>query len=161
MIRIGTIVNGREPSYKGFKKVVVMMKSSKYYSLSPYALRNDNGLIMENCWQFSKIYKTIPHNTVGIPVMIKQSYGAMEKKHLWTEQHIVTPQYEEWRQKGYNNPYAVRYPAGRNHRHQCLGMILPTDNPVGMNIKDVRLYNYIEAVKCYTYPLIRWLGVWV
>lgn len=54
-VRVGRIVNQKNPSYKGFENIVVMLKShSVWYPLSPYFLKDDDGCIMENCWQFSK-----------------------------------------------------------------------------------------------------------
>lgn len=48
------------PSFNGFTNIIVMTASSPYASLSPYCLKNDKCEIMENIWQFSKVYKNVP-----------------------------------------------------------------------------------------------------
>lgn len=69
MIRVGRCVydnNGvkYDPTFDNFVNIVVVMKShSPYYQLSPYYLKDDKNRIMENYWQFSKIYETVPATT--------------------------------------------------------------------------------------------------
>jgi hypothetical protein len=47
--------------YPDYKIYVVMMKShSKYYPLSPYFLKDDDGRILENIWHFQKTFHEIP-----------------------------------------------------------------------------------------------------
>jgi hypothetical protein len=142
MIRVGRIVDGVQPKIDGFKPIVVLMKSSKYYSLSPYSLRTQEGHIMENIWQFSKVYKTIPAS--------RQTYSRYDNTVIWehpAEAHLdqdgnLTNAYWNWRSKGYNNPHAVRYPVGFHHRTKCLYSYYN-----GKNL------NYIEARKEIYMPI--------
>jgi hypothetical protein len=62
-IRVGTIKNNKKPSFDGFKSILVLTKSSPYGELGPYVLKDEDGKIMENIWQFSKVYKQIPKTT--------------------------------------------------------------------------------------------------
>lgn len=124
MIRVGRITyeNNRavHPSYPDFEPIVVMTKSSRYGSLGPYCLQNEHGHIMENIWQFSKVYATVPD--------VVQRYSRWDSTIIWqhpAERHVdekdqLTPEYWRWRQKGLDCPYPVRYPVGLGHRHNCL-----------------------------------------
>jgi len=68
MIRIGKCLYDKGkttyPSYEGFTPIIVMLKSSSnYWPLSPYYLKDTKGRIMENIWQFSKVYEQVPKST--------------------------------------------------------------------------------------------------
>lgn len=124
--------------------VEVMTKCSKYASLSPYILKNDQDHIMENIWQFSKIYENIPY--------AKQVYSKWNDTVIWEhpkEQHIkdnkILPAYWNWREKGFNATEAIRYPVGFHHRSKCIGLI-PEYN------KD-EMIDYIESRKKVYVPL--------
>lgn len=148
MIRVGrcTYSSGKkiDPEYPGFTKIVVMMKShSKWWPLSPYELKNDNGHIMENIWQFSKVYATIPQT-----IQYKSRY---DKTIIWSsskEKHYkngqLLPAYHEWRHKGMNAPYAIRYPVGFENRSKCL-FALKEENGEPLN--------YIESRKAIYVPV--------
>lgn len=87
------------------------------YEVTPYYLKDDEGHIFENVYQYAKCYKKIYAQD--------QSYG---NKVIWShpeEVHMdannnVLPAYWYWRHKGINNPYAVRYPNGFHGRRECL-----------------------------------------
>jgi len=143
MIRVGrcTYENGvrKDPTYPGFKPILVMMKShSKWYPLSPYELKDDQGRILENIWQFSKVYKTVPRS--------KQHKSQYDRTLIWEwpqERHVdengeVNENYWKWRESGMNNQYPVRYPVGFDHRHLVLYSL--------EHINGDKL-NYIEARK--------------
>lgn len=53
-IRVGRIQGNSKPKMSGFKPVEIMMRSSKYYSLSPYSLKDEKGRIMENIFLILK-----------------------------------------------------------------------------------------------------------
>jgi hypothetical protein len=127
-----------------YEPIVVMTYSheKKWAPLSPYYLRDPNGCIMENVWQFSKVYTNIPEmpgrNHRG-PVHWR--YGA--------ETHYVNgtllPSYWIWRKRGFAYNAAVRYPVGFNHRTKCLFSIL--------NESDQTPMDYITARKKIYAPL--------
>ena len=143
-VRVGRIVNQKNPSYKGFENIVVMLKShSVWYPLSPYFLKDDDGCIMENCWQFSKIYPKVQQST--------QKYSRYNDTIIWQwpeEEHIkddmIQPEYWIWRQAGFHNQYAVRYPVGYTHKPTVAYSLLE---------KGGVPLNYIEARKAIYLPL--------
>ena len=57
MIRVGRRIytNGKftDPSYEGFTPIICLTKSTEYGSLGPYELKDEDGRIMENSYQFS------------------------------------------------------------------------------------------------------------
>lgn len=60
-IRVGRskMGNGKVivPKYDNFTVILVLTKSqSEYGVLGPYHLTNDHDQILENVWQFSKVY---------------------------------------------------------------------------------------------------------
>lgn len=162
MIRVGRcsyLRNGKrtDPKYPGFKNILVMMKShSKWWPLSPYELKDENGRIHENIWQFSKCYENVPKSV--------QYYSRYNNTVIWDhpkEVHIdndglITSEYMNWRNKGFYNKYAVRYPVGFHQRHTCVcmfpededGNILP-ETPLGYieGRKRVYLPTYKKLVK--------------
>lgn len=124
-IAVGRIVYERGkpiyPTKDNYERIVIMMKShSKWWPLSPYYLVNGKGQIMENIWQFSKHYAEVPKSI--------QTYSLYDPTIIWSHQaenHIdddgnPNERYYAWRNKGFNNKYAVRYPVGYNDRHKCL-----------------------------------------
>lgn len=104
------------PTPQGFTKIVVMIKTdlsqNEYGSLSPYFIKDENGNLIENRWQFSKVYQTVP--------AIKMPYSTNNPKIVWEnpkETHIdqdgnLTPEFFEWRKKGMKNKEPVRFPVG-------------------------------------------------
>lgn len=151
MIRIGSRIYNKNGTYIDppliiddikYIPVIVMTKCSKYASLSPYELKDENGIIMENKWQFSKIYNYVPKTT--------EYYSRYDKKIIWDhphEKHIIdnkiTKEYIQWRNKGFSNKYAVRYPVGFKHRKNVIGCIKD------IKVKDVKenVLNYVDARK--------------
>lgn len=155
MIRVGRCTYDKTgtmiyPSIDGYENVVVLMKSSPYYELSPYYLTNSDGIIMENKWQFSKVYPKVPYS--------KQYYSKYDKTVIWEykeETHIdnydpekkgendniPNEKYYEWRKKGFKNKYAVRYPVGFNNRGDCVYALV-----------DNKKLGYIEARKAIYIP---------
>ncbi len=152
-IRVGRCIysSGKrtDPSYPEFTPIIVLTKSSKYGSLSPYELKNEQGMIMENIWQFEKLYQSVPQST--------QYYSRWDKRIIWDHpaeihaipidnSYSITQAYQRWREKGIRNSHPVRYPVGYQYRHKCLGHLI-SDNGVW------KLLNYIEARKQIYLPI--------
>ena len=147
-IRVGRIIykSGKKiiPKYKDYTIIEVMTPSTKYGALSPYLLKDSNENIIENVWQFSKVYKSVDKSI--------QRYSKYDPTIIWNwpaQVHIdqngfLTDDYYAWRRAGIKNPYAVRYPVGLSGRHECL-YALSNDNE--------KQLNYIEARKEIYYPL--------
>jgi len=119
-VRVGRIVSGDHPSFPGFKPIVCLTKSSAYGDLGPYVLADEKGRLMENLWQFAKVYKVVPPS--------KQTFSQYDKTVVWdhpAETHVddkgcLTLAYWKWRAKGMANATPVRYPVGRNYAKNCL-----------------------------------------
>lgn len=123
MLRVGRIIfqknNSIYPSYEGFTNIVVLFKGhTEWGILGPYDLINENGIIMENYWQFSKVYDDVPK--------IINTKSKHDKTIIWNhpeEIHVkddkLTSAYYAWRDKGMKSKHAIRYPVGFNHRHNC------------------------------------------
>ena len=123
MIRVGRCLYGKkgriDPTYENFTPIIVLTKTSAYWELSPYYLTDEEDVIMENRWQFSKVYKKVPDS--------KQFYSRFNKKVIWQhppETHLedgnLNEKYWKWREKGMKCKDAIRYPVGYTHRHECL-----------------------------------------
>ena len=147
MIRIGRCKYDKygkrsDPTFPDYIPIVVLMKGhSKWGVLGPYELKDDNGCILENIFQFSKCYERVP------PVTLSKS--RWDRTIIWShpaEIHcskgLIQPTYWEWRFKGMTNPYAVRYPVGYSPsmRSKCLFSIPDEEHP------EIRL-GYIDARK--------------
>jgi len=150
MIRVGRCTyNGsqrHDPSFPEFESILVLTKSSKYGSLGPYCLKNEKNQIMENIYQFSKVYEKIPAST--------QRYSRYDRTVIWShpaETHailtengyVLTKEYLNWREKGMNCTYPVRYPIGFNNRHKCLFSIKSLDNPIPLDYVQSRIQIYL------------------
>jgi hypothetical protein len=107
----------------------------------PYVLRNEKGQLLENIWQFAKIYRRVEAQRT----MLSRFHP---DKIIWThgaEQHIVgddnvTREYWVWRKKGMDNAYAVRYPAGFKARRGAVASLWIVDG-------QLRWLDYIAARK--------------
>ena len=139
MIRVGRIKykddednyipNGIIPSFDNYETIVVMTKSSKYFSLSPYCLKDEQGRIMEQIWQSSKLNIWVPE--------VKEVYSRWDNRVIWewpSEYHVkdgnIQPNYWKWRAAGLSCKDAVRYPTGqqfykRNRWHCIIAEIPP------------------------------------
>ena len=91
---------------------------------------------MENIWQFSKVYKRVYKSS--------QYYSRFNKMVIWNQEdeiHVdgegnITDEYHQWRNRGFSNKYAVRYPNGFNHKSEVLYSLW----------NDIKL-DYVEARK--------------
>jgi hypothetical protein len=130
---------------EGYKKINVLSwhkKDTKYYELSPYHLKTDEGVLFENLWQFSKVYPSSEIIKVKPHYSSKAIWWEYDKKEIMydakTEQ--VTQEYFDWQQSGFDCPNPIRYPVGRHNRHKCLFSRETID---GLEVR----YDYIEARK--------------
>lgn len=122
-------------------------------SLSPFVLRDEHGHLLENIWQFAKVYARVSAQRVRmsqrLPTIIWEHPAEV---HCTDGGATVTPAYWRWRAKGRSNPFAVRYPNGFVGRTQCLFSLWPRrsggvdgdgdDEPTNDNMQRL---NYIEA----------------
>lgn len=132
MIRVGQ----PKSKYPSFISIECGSKSSTYGELSSFSLRTGEGYFLENWWQFSKVFYFVPAKNI--------KYSEWDKKIIWNhrkEYHIdgdgnITPEYLEWRKKGMENKYPVKFPYAYE------------DNPAAMII-DGEVMHEIEGRKKY------------
>lgn len=139
-----------DPTFPGFTQIVCLTKSTPYGDLGPYCLKDSKGRIMENLYQFSKIYENISKN--------KEKYSRYDSRIIWEwnedtkfiENDVITKEYSIWRTKGMNTKDPIRYPVGYNNRSKCVGVLLETEN----NEYDLKnSLGYIEGRKQLYGPL--------
>lgn len=155
MLRVGRRIYDKkgkftDPSYPNFTTIIVMTKSASIYGdIGPYELCDDDHRIMENIWQASKVYNTIPSNTSyqsRYTNLIVWQHDA--ETHIDPKTNEITKEYWNWRKKLENNKYPVRYPVGYNHRHNCKFALADIGNG-----KYSKPLNYIEGRKMIYVPL--------
>ena len=124
ILRVGRIKNANDMiKLPGFTSIVVMTASSKFGMLSPFQLKTKDNIIIENKWQFMKVYKKVPETT--------QYYSRFNKIVIWQyheEEHVddddnILPEYYDWQKAGFNCKWACRYPVSYYHRTKCLYML--------------------------------------
>jgi hypothetical protein len=171
-VRVGTCVckgsKRSDPSFPNFIPIIVLMKShSKWGEMGPYLLKDEKGRILENVWQFSKIYLETRQTKERYSQFTKQVIWEQDKEVHAIEQdekekeekkdtdsfvleektYRVTPEYKMWRKRGKNNEYAVRYPNGYHGRGHVLTALM----------KDMsgcwRSLSYVQARKAIYAPL--------
>jgi len=142
-VRVGR-TKGQE--FKGFETISVWCGKGKYSCLSPYDLKDENGHLHENIWQFSKVYEKIPKSV--------QRKSRWDNTIIWdhpSEAHVMdgqlTEEYFKWREKGFNCQYPIRYPVGYNHRHKCVGSLKSTEGD------ELELLDWVESRKQIYLPL--------
>lgn len=105
------------PIMENFENIELFSSAKGFgSSLSPFSLKNADGCIVENVWQFSKLYPKVT------------AQNSKSWKHP-TENHAdvsgnPTKAYWMWREKGMKNFAAVRYPNGKDGRASCICSIM-------------------------------------
>lgn len=121
-VRVAKYYPGRsEPAApEGYRNVLIHTSATGLGGpLSPYVLRDEEGCLLENVWQFSKLYGEVAAQRVSLgPDHIIWEHPA--EKHVNERTGEPTHAYWAWRAKGMNNRWAVRYPNGFEGRHSCL-----------------------------------------
>ena len=106
------------------------------HRLSPFVLRNEQGILFENYWQFSKLYSNVPNMNHK-----SSSWNYSEEIHF--KDNNITQEYWNWRYKGVMHNKPVRYPVGKNLTSTCVGSL----NQYEINNNIFRLLNYVESRK--------------
>lgn len=166
-VRVGRRVYARDGSFTDpptviggveYTLILCLTKSTAYGSLGPYELFDEKGRCMENLWQASKVYESVPttlqrrsrydqtviwSHPAEVHVVFSESDGEEEAE--------IQPEYFKWREKLQNAKEAIRYPVGFNHRHKCLFAFQDDDGGVPLD--------YIESRKAIYVPLYEKLVV--
>lgn len=139
------------PTLVGYTNVLIHTTGA----LSPYVMKDDNGIIMENYWQFSKIWKKV--------YKIRQPISQYDNSVRWEyddEKHLeisgsadlkrfkILKEYYVWQQKGFNSKKWVRYPNGFNHHKETIG-----------SVYRGKIIGYIEARKKIYYKKYRDIAI--
>jgi len=139
----------RSPHRDGFTPVLIHVSpKSPGGALSPFNLRDEFGHILENVWQFSKLYhdvkrQSLPLRRAGLllwehPAEVHADADGMPNAAYW-----------KWRRLGMRNKYAVRYPNGYAGRRDCICAVWSRDaaaNPEGP-LADAECLGYVQARK--------------
>lgn len=124
--------------------------------LSPYTMKDSDGCIMENYWQFSKCWSQVTaqkqpisrYNTKTIrwehseEKHVEDGYQELMNNH---ETPILRPEYWSWRNKGMQHDRWVRYPTGYAHHSEALGSII--GNP-----DEYEMVDYLTARRRIYFP---------
>ena len=129
----------------GFRNILIHTRGNTLGGdLSPYVLKNEQGHLLENLWQFSKVYASVSAQRTKLsrfhPNVVIWEHPS--ERHYDEDTDAVMPAYWKWRDKGIQNPYAVRYPNGFHGRHKVLFSLWPKDS--GGHYERL---GYIEARK--------------
>lgn len=117
------------------------------WNVESILFKNEKGQIM---YQFSKCYEKVPK--------VSNKTSQYNSTIIWShpaETHVIdgelTDEYWEWREKGMNNPVAIRYHVGFNYRSKCRSLIKLDDNTYSeLNYIEGRKQVYINE---YAVPL--------
>lgn len=146
VVRVAKYYTGRPaPEIPGFRTILIHVKNEGLGgALSPYVLKDETGCLLENIWQFSKLYPRVEKQRTSMSRWQPNSiiWEHTEEVHMDPASKEPTDAYWAWRHKGEHNPYAVRYPNGYYGRHKCVCSIWPRD-PKGPHER----LGYIEARK--------------
>jgi len=132
------------PSYPNFTFISVVSKSKgEFKDLSPFFLKNENGVIFENYWQFSKVYPQVPEMKDKLwkwPMEIHMENGEPNQLH-W-----------KWMQAGYAYGSPVRYPVGRKNKGTVAYSVKIEGNSYKkldyvQSRKEIYLPEYVRLVK--------------
>jgi hypothetical protein len=121
-IRVGKydFKNKIQPKTSGYTNILIHVKDS----LSPYIMKDKNGILHENYWQFSKCYeKTRPQRQTVNRYTSELGWCHPAEKHYDKVTDQFTPAYWEWRKKGMQFQHPVRYPNGFDGRKDCLFVV--------------------------------------
>lgn len=151
-----------------------MGSHSKWGDLGPYLLKDEKERILENIWQFSKIYektrktterssrwdKTIIWEQNEEDHAIKISNEITEEENtegegyfiLRGQKYKVTKEYTSWRKRGKNSRKAIRYPNGYHGKTNVLTVLSKNDYSESLADKKWKSFTYIEARKALYCP---------
>ena len=129
-VRVAKYFPGKnQPIMKGFRNVLIHVSNQGLGGpLSPFQLKNEYGQLLENIWQFSKLYSRIGSQMTPISRFRPGEIIWEHPSEIHTDSEgDPTTEYWNWRSKGMNNQFAVRYPAGFWYRTKCICSIVTDD----------------------------------
>lgn len=150
MIRVGKYdyKNKREPGTAGFTNILIHTTGE----LSPYQMKDANGVIMENYWQFSKIWEEVYDINQGINQWNNIDKRWVHGNEIHMKNGFATEEYWAWRKKGFEHDKWVRYPNSYKHHSKTVGSVIGT-------MDRYEIVGYIEARKRIYYEKYREIAV--
>ena len=133
-----------EPSTPGYSNILIHTTGE----LSPYVMKDKNGIIMENWWQFSKVFPKVNEQKQPISRYHPKIIRWKHPKEIHYDNTILTPEYWKWRDKGLHHNLWVRYPNGYSLHGTSIGSVIGTAS-------DYEIVDYVEARKKIYYPKYR------
>ena len=129
-IRVAKYFPGKSPpAMAGYKTILIHTRGDNLGGdLSPFVLRNEKGQLLENIWQFSKVYARVSQQRTSLSRFQPQQIIWEHPNEEHVRDGVILPAYWAWREKGYQNGYAVRYPNGLQGRRECLFSLWPNDD---------------------------------
>lgn len=147
MVAVATYVpNSNPPEMAGFTSIVIHTSSKPFGgSLSPYQLRDEWGCLLENIWQFAKVYPGVSRPRTDADE--EQLNNVVWERHVDGESGAILPAYWQWRVAGMRNAAAIRYPNGYDGRRSVLYALWPRDRDRwrSTDVADYDRLDYIEA----------------
>ena len=113
------------PPTPGCRNILIHISAKDFAgALSPFVLRNEQGQLLENVWQFSKLYKRVYAQKQLLykktPATSPLLWEHAAETHVDSSTGEPNEAYWAWRSKGMNNTFAVRYPNGFHGRKECV-----------------------------------------
>jgi len=140
--RIDRYNSNVEAKKRGYTNIKIHSSLKGWGGLSPFHLKTKEGYNFENYWQFSKFYERVrkvrlaksrfhPDKIIWEwPSEIHSNKDGTPNKNYWN-----------WRQKGFENSYAVRYPNGYNGKNDVKCSIVRDKDG------KIEYLDYVEARK--------------
>ncbi|AYV85878.1 MAG: hypothetical protein Solivirus1_35 [Solivirus sp.] len=138
----------KEPSTEGYTNVLIHTSGE----LSPYTMRDSNGTIMENAWQFSKLWEQVPAQRQPVSMYQSDQIRWEHPAELHYLNGQLTDEYWNWKAKGFAHSKWVRYPAGFHNHKKCLGSVYVTNGKYS-------ILDYITARKLIYVPKYKEIAI--
>ena len=124
MVRVGRydFKNRRCPTTVGYTNILIHVNDR----LSPYIMRDADGALMENIWQFSKVYDVVSPQRQTVHRWTKeQGWVWPSQVHYSKSTGVLSPAWWKWHDVGTHFHHAVRYPNGFAGRARCQFVLSP------------------------------------
>lgn len=121
-VRIGTkLPSGQLPTYPDFEQIIVLTKSTAYGELGPYCLKDENGELIENAYQKSKVVMRTRRSIQKFPKSNRVIWDWRAEQHVDPVTKRLLPAWFVWSDALGKNAEPVRYPLTYDGRHDTLG----------------------------------------
>lgn len=149
MLRVGKYdyKTKTEPTTENFTNILIHTTGE----LSPYTMKDNDNVIMENYWQFSKIWPVVYPTEQTISRWDSRIRWKCEKEIHYKDDKI-TKDYWHWRSRGFSSDRWIRYPNEYKFHNQCIGSVIGDQD-------DYEIIDYISARKYIYFDKYREIAV--